>query len=84
MFNNFFFFENLAVYDVMWKNVVQPDLLQMTTRLMRIACWISKSTNINLEYVTVIDFPLQQWLHERAVLLLYMYFACLFIYTKDI
>jgi hypothetical protein len=25
-----FFSENLAIYEVMWKNVVQPDRTQMT------------------------------------------------------
>jgi hypothetical protein len=29
--NNIFFFENRAVYEVMWKIVVEPDRLQMTT-----------------------------------------------------
>jgi len=26
MFNNFFFFENLAVNEMMWKNTVQLDI----------------------------------------------------------
>jgi len=25
MFSNFFFFENLAVYEIMWKNIVEAD-----------------------------------------------------------
>jgi hypothetical protein len=29
MFNNFFFFENCAVYEIMWKNVVEPDRPQV-------------------------------------------------------
>jgi hypothetical protein len=24
MFNNYFFFENCAVHEIMWKNIVQP------------------------------------------------------------
>ena len=44
---------------------------------MRIACWICKSTNTHSGYVTFIDFPLQQWLHERASMLRYTYIACL-------
>jgi len=28
--NNFFFFENRAVYEIMWENIVQPDIPQMT------------------------------------------------------
>jgi len=34
------FFENLAVYETMWKNVVEPDRPQMTTWHFRITYWI--------------------------------------------
>ena len=44
---------------------------------LRIACWITKATQVHSEYVTLIAFPLQQWLHERASLLRYTYVACL-------
>ena len=37
-----FFFEFLAVNEVMWKNIVQVD---RTTWRMRIACWVPKTTN---------------------------------------
>ena len=30
MFNKIFLFENRAVYEVMWKRMVQPDKLQLT------------------------------------------------------
>jgi hypothetical protein len=30
MFNDFFFPENLAVYKIMWKNIVEPGRPQMT------------------------------------------------------
>jgi hypothetical protein len=40
-----FFFENLAFYEIMWKNVLERGRQQMTIRRMRIACWISKATN---------------------------------------
>jgi hypothetical protein len=42
---SFFFFENRAVNDIMWKNIVEPDRPQMTIRLMYIACRIPKATN---------------------------------------
>ena len=45
----------------------------MTIRRMRIACWIPKVTNLHSEYVVLIAFPLQQWLHERASMLGYTY-----------
>jgi len=61
----------------MWKNVVEPDRPQIKTWRMRIACWIPKATNTHLQYVTLIAFPLQQQLHERASVLRYTSFACL-------
>jgi len=36
---------------------------------MRFAGWIHKATNKHSEYVTLIAFPLQQWLRERASML---------------
>ena len=34
------FFESLAVYEIMCKNIVEPDRPHMTVRRLRIACWI--------------------------------------------
>jgi hypothetical protein len=48
----------------------------MTTCRMCIACWLSKPTNTHPEYVILIAFPLQQWLHERASMLRNAYIAC--------
>jgi hypothetical protein len=42
-------------------------------RRMLIACWIVKATDTQLEYATLIAFPLQQWLDERASILHYEY-----------
>jgi len=36
----FFSFENRAVYEIMWKNIVQSDRPQMTIWQKRISCWI--------------------------------------------
>jgi hypothetical protein len=44
---------------------------------MRIAGWIPKATNTHSQYVILIAFPLQQWLHENASMLCYTYIACL-------
>jgi hypothetical protein len=49
----------------------------MTKWHMRIASWIPKATNTLSVYAMIIDFPLQQWLHERASMLRYTYIACL-------
>jgi len=64
-----YFFENNAFYEIMWKNTVEQDWPQMTIRRVRIACWIPKATDTHSEYIIVITFPLQQWLHERVSVL---------------
>jgi hypothetical protein len=46
-------------------------------RRMRIACWITKATDIHSEYIIYTAFARQQWLHERASMLRYTYSACL-------
>jgi hypothetical protein len=60
-----------------WNNTVEPEGPQMTICCMRMACWITKATNTHSEYVILIAFPLQQWLHERASILRYTRIACL-------
>jgi len=47
----FFLFENPAVYEIMWKYVVERVMPQMTIRRMRIACWIPKATKIHTHVV---------------------------------
>jgi len=59
VFSNFFF-GNHAVYETMWKNMVERDRTQMTIWLMRIACCITKAINTHSLYVIIIAFPLQQ------------------------
>jgi len=61
MFNTFFF-KDRAVYEIMCKNTVEPGRPQMTIWRMRIACWIDYNTQ--LQYVTLITFPLQQLLYD--------------------
>jgi hypothetical protein len=60
------FLENRVVYEIMWKNIVQPERPQTTTWRMHNACWITKATSTHSEYVIHIVLPLQQCLHERA------------------
>jgi len=66
MFSKIFFFENRPVYEIMWKNMVDPDRSQTTIWCMLISRRVPKATNTHSEYVILIAFPLQQWLHERA------------------
>jgi hypothetical protein len=65
-------------YEIIWKNMVEPDRPQMTIWSRRIACWIPKATNEHSEYVILIVFPLQQWLHERPSMVGYSAFSVLF------
>ena len=46
--------------------------------MSRIACWIPKVTHAHSEYLILIAFSLQQWLHECAWMVGHPYFACLF------
>jgi BarA-like signal transduction histidine kinase len=66
MFNNFVS-ENRAIYEIMWRNIVQPDRTQMAIWHMRIA-WIAKATNTHSDYVILIAFPRRQGLLRRACL----------------
>ena len=67
MFNNFYFSKIVPL--ITWKNIVKPDTPQITIWLMRIACWMPKATNTDWEYRTLIAYPLQQWLQDRASML---------------
>jgi hypothetical protein len=40
-----FFSENCAVYEIIWKNIVEQGRPKMTIWRMRIACWMPKATN---------------------------------------
>ena len=57
VFNNFFFFENCAFYEIMRKNIVEPNRPQTKIWCMRIACCIPKATNTHSEYVILFVFP---------------------------
>ena len=81
--STFLFFENRAVYEIIWKNTVRPGRPQTTVWRMRIACWIPEATNTHLAYVILIAFPLQQWLHERASMLRYITSPVLLVSLRD-
>jgi hypothetical protein len=63
------YFQNRAVYEIMWKNLVDPDRPQMTTWRMRIAFCIPTATNIFSEYTILIVYPMHEWLSEHASVL---------------
>ena len=64
----------------MWKYVVERGRPYMTIWRMRIACRIPRATNTHSDCVILIAFPLQQWLHERSLMLRRTYIVCLFEY----
>jgi hypothetical protein len=72
-----FILKNCAIYEIMWKNIVEPDMPQVTIRHMQFTCWVLKATNTHSECVILVVFPLQQLLHESASMLCYMYITCL-------
>jgi hypothetical protein len=76
MWNNIFLFRKSCRLWSNFEKFVQPDRPQATKWRMRIACWIPKATNTNLEYIAFIAFPLQQWLHESASMLRQTYTMC--------
>jgi hypothetical protein len=44
------FQENRTVYEIMWKNITEPDRRPMTIWHMRISCWTPKATNTLSEF----------------------------------
>jgi hypothetical protein len=82
-FNNsiFFFF---ALYEITAKNIVELGRPKITTRRMRIVCWITKATNTPSEYVIIIDFPRQQWLCEHAQYYVIRTLPVLLLFTESL
>jgi len=70
MFNDVFY-ENRAVYEIIWKNTVPATEAtdDNIIRSMRIAWWITKATEIHSEYAILTAFSRQQWLRERPEML---------------
>ena len=76
-----FLSEEFAVYEIAWKNMVRTGQATDDNKMRRkrFVCWINNTTDTHSEYVTLIAFPCQQWLRERALLLPYTRIACLVI-----
>jgi len=56
---------------------VEATRPQMTIWCMHFECWVTKAIDTHSEYVILIAFPLQPWLHECASVFCYTYIACL-------
>jgi hypothetical protein len=50
-------------------------------RRMRVAWRVPKAIHTHSKYVILISLPLQQWLHERALVVRYTYITCLILYA---
>jgi len=72
--NNNFFPKNCAIYEMMWKNMVEPERPQMTIWHMHFVCWTTEVKETHSEYVISFAFQWQQWLYECASVL---YVHCL-------
>jgi len=59
MFSNFYFFEYRDIYEIVWKNVVEPDRSQMRVWSMRIAYWIPKASETLSVFTTLSAFPVK-------------------------
>ena len=68
------FFENRAVYEILWKDLLERGRPQMTLRRMRITCWLPKAAIAHTDSVILL-VPLQKWLHERVSMLRNTYVA---------
>ena len=44
-----FFSENCAVYELMWKNIVEPGRPQITIWRISTACWVTKATKTHTQ-----------------------------------
>jgi len=64
-------FENRAICEIMWDNIVDRGRPQIAIWRMRIASWIPKATDTHSEYVNI--FINCNWVVTRWLWLFYMY-----------
>jgi hypothetical protein len=57
---NNFFPENGALFGMMWKIIVAPEMPPIKMWRMRYFRWIPKATDKHLEYEIFVTFPRQQ------------------------
>jgi hypothetical protein len=81
VFSNLFF-QNSAVYEIMWKNVVEPDRPQMKIPRMHVVCWITKATDTHSKYVTYYFFIATMITRRRFSVTLYVH--CLSCFKHSI
>jgi len=70
---------NRAVYEIMWKNIVERGRPQMTVWRVRIACWIRKATDIHSEYVILLILHCNNSCTNAPRCSVSRYMVCLFL-----
>jgi hypothetical protein len=75
---NFFSPENRAVYEIMWKNIVEPGRPQMTIWRMRISRWIPKATHTHThtQYVHAYWFSIATAVAQTHLIVRHTYIPC--------
>jgi len=59
-------FLNHAIYEIMWKNILQSGRQQLTISRMRIACWIPNATKHSEYVIHTSCFSTATMVQERA------------------
>jgi len=78
MFSNFLFRKFWLLWNIVEKYCTAGQVTDDNiTRRMRTACWITKATNAQSEYVIGIAVSLQKCLQGHVSILRYTYIACL-------
>jgi hypothetical protein len=71
----------LCLYEIIWKNMI--ELCRPQDHIiwhMHCACWMTRATDTNSEYLILIAFPQQQWLYGHAWVLRFTWVTCLVFY----
>jgi len=76
IFNNFFFKENHALCETVWRNMEELATSRMRIRRMCFACWITNATDSQSKYPIPTDFPHQQLLLHHTSVLCFTHTAC--------
>jgi hypothetical protein len=78
----FFFFENRTFYEIMWKDVAEPDRThRWQNNTAHALCALYNYGYRHSENVILIGFPRQQWLREAPQCYFYTSVACLVYVT---
>ena len=83
MSSNYFFPWNRAVYEIMWKNIVESDRPQMAIRRTRCAWWISDATDthVGISYCSPKETMFTRTLRNVT---LHLKFMCCYLQHKQV